>query len=673
MGCVAIALGNIMYHHKHPESGHGVLEEYRGHPSVVLDDFSYNWSLIPQKLSNNSTIDEINMTSNLVMHISRACDIDAYGSFASTLSKGIKALTENFNYDINFTKVEINNEELCYTNEDILNIAKDELISGRPFFVEIFGHSIMCNGYKENLFSFNWGWGYVDEWHTLDYLGVNPIRLGIGIRPKEEESIICIGYHVDFSGNFSGDLGEVKIHVQPLNPKCEATYRVVLHDASGIRRNIISEEIEHASLTNDMGVFSFKLPSNMTLGDRDICVEYKTPALSYRPLRNNHQEKECFRFEAKRNNSTTSLVSAVGWPEVLRTNDSFDVNLVIKNGCVEFKNIALVLADNNFNIISVLGFCDNTGGEFFERTITCSLNDVRPEKNYRVIALASNMGNFTSASPLINTTHILPEFVYIRNSEINTAENIEIISIAGLDLSNKFLSDTTYPYDITFNIIEPKNELVNIYLMITDLDDNVISVEFRGGITNFNPTIHSALPRLNVGETESSKAFKVFHCLEHIDQNGNKTYLMIPSHDDIIENPLIITVDHLNYYTQLFITESLKTEKEIIKKNEPFEISTSVIYDRNGGSVNFMASSLTAIANNSKREKVIIGKTIVMGFLPNVKTPVNISCVFPEDCDDGFYEIYLQAGDQVNSKSTPPEQVYEYEYEINATLYVKVE
>lgn len=118
------------------------------------------------------------MTSTFVMHVSRSCKIEPKpGTVASNEYNAKSALIDNFKYDKNIVKVDIyDNDELCYTHKEINEMAMEEINLGRPFYVGIPAHAIICNGYDVNNKKFlcNWGWGQDDRWTTLDKDGCNP-------------------------------------------------------------------------------------------------------------------------------------------------------------------------------------------------------------------------------------------------------------------------------------------------------------------------------------------------------------------------------------------------------------------------------------------------------------------------------------------------------------------
>ena len=163
VGCVAVAMGQIMHYWGHPVSGSGYSSYYHstyGPISVDFSNFSYNYD----NMSNEyATFD----SQLLLYHAGVAVNMDysPWGSGASVCWEGPSsqaALIENFNYiEDSGCHTKIN-----YTDDDWYNLIKDQLDNGWPVIYRAYaendgpGHAWNVDGYQEGGYLHcNWGWG----------------------------------------------------------------------------------------------------------------------------------------------------------------------------------------------------------------------------------------------------------------------------------------------------------------------------------------------------------------------------------------------------------------------------------------------------------------------------------------------------------------------------------
>lgn len=185
-GCVATAMAQVMNYWQYPERGTGTI--------------TYTSSSIAKKLSlnlNNTAFDWENMLdiylpgkytdeeAEAVAFLMKACGYavkmdygtDSSGALAMNISRG---LTKYFNYDGNIS-YEL---RAMYSSDQwadmIYNNLKEvgPILYGGGSYIGG-GHSFVCDGYKDGLFHFNWGWtGMSNGYFSLEAL--NPSSLGAG-------------------------------------------------------------------------------------------------------------------------------------------------------------------------------------------------------------------------------------------------------------------------------------------------------------------------------------------------------------------------------------------------------------------------------------------------------------------------------------------------------------
>lgn len=185
-GCVATAMAQVMNYWKYPERGTGTI--------------SYTASSLDKKLTLNlskQAFDWDNMLdiylpgrynttqANAVAYLMKACGYavkmdygtDSSGALAMNICKG---LTKYFNYDGNASyelRMMYSSDEWAQMIYDNLKNVGPILYGGGSYIGG--GHSFVCDGYKDGLFHFNWGWtGMSNGYYSLEAL--NPSALGAG-------------------------------------------------------------------------------------------------------------------------------------------------------------------------------------------------------------------------------------------------------------------------------------------------------------------------------------------------------------------------------------------------------------------------------------------------------------------------------------------------------------
>lgn len=167
-GCVAIAMAQIMYYHKQPLTGAGVMS-YTCSPygtlSANFGQTTYHWEEMVDTLrEDNSAVAE------LIYHcgVSLKTDYGAQQSSASN-SDAINAFRQFFYYP---NAILFQRRDYC--DEEWRMMIIEDLDRQRPVYYSgisnIGGHAFVCDGYDNNgLFHFNFGWdGVANGFYTLD-------------------------------------------------------------------------------------------------------------------------------------------------------------------------------------------------------------------------------------------------------------------------------------------------------------------------------------------------------------------------------------------------------------------------------------------------------------------------------------------------------------------------
>ena len=191
-GCVATAMAQIIKFWNYPASGSGFYSY--NHPkygtlSANFGNTTYQWSSMPNQLTNSSTSAQKNAIATLMSHCGISVDMNYGvagfppngndGSGAAGAIKVQPALVNYFGYSSATVRLRSNYPD----DTNWINLLKSELDAGRPMYYEgaggSTGHAFVCDGYNNNGFNFNWGWsGLYDGIYIVNAL--NPQGTGTG-------------------------------------------------------------------------------------------------------------------------------------------------------------------------------------------------------------------------------------------------------------------------------------------------------------------------------------------------------------------------------------------------------------------------------------------------------------------------------------------------------------
>ena len=172
VGCVAVAMGQVMNYWEHPTQGDGYSQYYSTDYGVIgvnFEDYTYDF--------NNMYDDYPTEDSQLLLfHAGVAVHMNytPWASGASVCWEGPSAqnaLDEHFGYNDDITcEVKIN-----YTDEEWGSLIKDQLDRGWPMvyrgYSEDAGHAWNIDGYQNDYYHCNWGWGgYANGYFYFDNL-----------------------------------------------------------------------------------------------------------------------------------------------------------------------------------------------------------------------------------------------------------------------------------------------------------------------------------------------------------------------------------------------------------------------------------------------------------------------------------------------------------------------
>lgn len=170
VGCVALAMGQLMRYYQHPQHGvgqhsyvHNLSASGYGDLGRISANFgtaNYQYAAMPDVLDANSYQQQIEQVGQLLYH----CGISVNMMYAETHSSSYtNMVNEALNTYFGYTKGSYRYKS-SYTDAQWTTMLKNELDAGHPVLYRgqgaNGGHTFLCTGYdSQDYFYFNWGWG----------------------------------------------------------------------------------------------------------------------------------------------------------------------------------------------------------------------------------------------------------------------------------------------------------------------------------------------------------------------------------------------------------------------------------------------------------------------------------------------------------------------------------
>lgn len=189
-GCVATAMGQIMYYHQWPARAEGGMFNYTSEYSrfkvdlsINFDEVVFDWdNMLDNYASFPATEQEIDAVAQLMKVCGYAVRMNYSPSFSAAYIHYIgEAFYSNFGYS-SYTQTP---QRQYYTDEEWENMIYNQLSHGYPvmyggYSIKDEGHQFICDGYEgDGYFHINWGWGGLSDGYFL-LSALNPGSQGIG-------------------------------------------------------------------------------------------------------------------------------------------------------------------------------------------------------------------------------------------------------------------------------------------------------------------------------------------------------------------------------------------------------------------------------------------------------------------------------------------------------------
>lgn len=267
-GCVATAGAIVMKHHGYPAKGTGS-HSYTWNGKTLTANFehTYDWTSMPAKYdgTNDAAFDGVaRLMADLGVAVEMQYNKDGSGAYIGNL---VTALQKHFGYSKLSHLMAIEDVGAEAWNGRL----RDEIDANRPVLYAASdptrgGHAFVIDGYKDESFSVNWGWGgYCDGFYQIGAL--NPESAGkptgdkynvgqsavFGMEPSDgTEKISSLGFLTNVGGlkMLNMNITDVKkgqngvIFCAPIGNTGDQSYTgevaVALMNAKGEMRGIVS-------------------------------------------------------------------------------------------------------------------------------------------------------------------------------------------------------------------------------------------------------------------------------------------------------------------------------------------------------------------------------------------------------------------------------------------------
>ena len=301
VGCGAVAMAQILHYWKYPLVGNGSNSYYHDSYGLISANFG-NTMYDYENMPNNSASEESQL---LLLHAGVAIEMEygpsvSWSYMWSGAPSVIHALPNYFMYSEDIGLI----HDYQYSQNAFMNILKHELDNHRPIFYrgqdpEDGGHFWNIDGYQDDYFHCNWGWGgYGNGYYSLsslnpgngDYTDNQSALINIVPMDISEPRLIYDDYQINEIG------GEIDYVINP-NDTVEVIISYSLNtsfnNADDIELNLYTdasnitflnsnyshgELVAGSSFSNISDPFVFYVNSNSNFGDITLIVEATTQA-----------------------------------------------------------------------------------------------------------------------------------------------------------------------------------------------------------------------------------------------------------------------------------------------------------------------------------------------------------------------------------------------------------
>ena len=313
-GCVATAMAQIMYFHKHPAQGTGshsylwVCTDPVGKSATLSANFgqtTYRWDRMLDSYRSGYTNEQMEAVATLMYHCGVSIDM-GYGRSSGAFTDRVPAaLKDYFSYDANYQRI----QKVMYPADSLNAIVHAELAANRPVLIsghnDEGGHAFVCDGNdNKGYFHINWGWGGSNDGYflltalnprgtqgiggttqgynkgTTFFIGLQPAKSGTpkAIPQMAGEKMSVSKESFSRSSTFSASVERLENFGMT---DFSGSYGVALYDEDETKVVAILKQVDNYSLragyhrTTLATLESLKIPTSVPAGTYHVCFVYK--------------------------------------------------------------------------------------------------------------------------------------------------------------------------------------------------------------------------------------------------------------------------------------------------------------------------------------------------------------------------------------------------------------
>ncbi|ELY4673388.1 C10 family peptidase [Cronobacter muytjensii] len=677
VGCTAIAGSQVLKFHQWPKQAKGVLPSYNLYPEKDIDGFEYQWELMPDRLTTESSQSEITATSTLTLDAGLAAKSAFSLSTAGSITDMVSTFITNFGYDKNVCIVNVDKNSFDVDSAEIQHHLRKSIDNRMPVLIDIPRHAIVCDGYHENGdFYFNYGWGE-ELARRLSFDIINAQKLHFGIRPAESESLTAEKVLCDFNNLSPGDTGTVSISLINLSEKAyNGKVKAVLVDSTGLTRSTLSEDLPLSiESQQELGInIPVIFNEGLKFGDRHVRILYEAESGIFRPVRNNHDDiiQHIVKTERKVQNGLT-LDGDISLPKEIESGDTFSVEFTLSSEISDLVNLCVFSVDNKLNFGKELGsqalVVDS--GNTYKVVIDCDSTLLISDHVCSIgLAIRKNSSDEWGYYSMIADAkgNVQTPTIFCKNPSVVYGE--DVLQLENLDLSKKLFTEEKLHGTLQFSVASAieKEKMLFLRLSLTDANNSIhasetINVKLDGS-QEYSKSFSLALPDVRQDTTFNLNA-------EYMRVSENDTYYYLsPGKEDVV-NPVKITVFYRNYYDYICLDSDLKLDKVDLQVGDKFKVSANMITNIDSEHVGGFICTLQVIMRDHNAQEYNVGEYINAAISRDYVLNYEIDCTVPE-LIQGNYEVFLRAKDVTTANGSPNDKVRGVEESVIDTVEVKV-
>ena len=305
-GCVATAISQIMYVHKHPTKGTGshsyTTETKQLNVSANFGNTTYDWANMILDYTGVYTPTQADAVATLMYHVGVAADMDyTVEASGAVSSMALAALTKHFGYDKAITVL----PKDFMKEGDLLQAIATDLQAGRPVYfsgatVAQEGHAFVCDGMKsDGYLHINWGWnGIANGYFAISALApevqgtggsasnlafTERVSIYSNIKPNEggtAKPLVTIDKLIRANADTIGRNEKIKLYMDRFSSSGMATakgniyYFIYSNQQLVSKIEIMDFELQTGYLYTDTIKTWVTLSSDWEVGDYEIEIRY---------------------------------------------------------------------------------------------------------------------------------------------------------------------------------------------------------------------------------------------------------------------------------------------------------------------------------------------------------------------------------------------------------------